>query len=263
MEHTVQKLQDECNRLRQQRENVGLLREEKIGLEHALNSVQDIKKRNIELETETVRLQSEIARWSVPLARLDSSLDSPQKVVNAMIQARQSFLLLKDQHGQLLAQVKGDEILASERERLLAKATLGLSTCKVSLTLTEQELDRIKKNQALLLREIASLQSTLASYDLEEREMHTGYDASKQSRISALEAQLESYRERLTQLDSVQTMSIQQSPSLDTFSFVQWREKERQLNAEIAKKEKLILDLENQLATIQTQLSIVSPQLGK
>jgi len=257
LESKVQSLTAEVNHLRLQRENVALLREEKIGLEHALTQVQDIKKRNIALEAENIQLCADAARWSVPLARLDSSLDTPQKVVNAMIEARQALLLLKDQHGALLAQVKGDEIRAGDRERLLVEALSNVSTCKARLALKEQEVDGLKRNQALLLQEVASLQSTLASYDLEEKEMHEGYDTSKQTRIAALEAQVEAYRQRMTQLEKP-AAAIQPSPSLDTLSFVQLRDKERQLNAEIVSLKSQVLELQSQLATAQAQLRIFS-----
>ncbi|KAJ3306067.1 coiled-coil domain-containing protein mad1 [Kappamyces sp. JEL0829] len=108
---------------------------------------------------------------------------------------------LKDELGTATASRKSSQLVEAELQTKIKQLETQLEDTTNQLALSRSHATRLELAQTLSQREVGFLKESLASYDMEERQMSPNFDLLKQQRLAELEATLVEYKVRGTQLE--------------------------------------------------------------
>lgn len=198
----------ELRRLRQIKNNVDVVEEQKRSLENQL-----VMMKEVEAELGTVQIQKQIlederASWTSLLQNNDqpAELDSPEAVVRALLSEQIEKASLIDQLGRVDAQFleKDEEIksLGNEKTQLRQELDkLRAAGAAAGPTMTDSKVKaRLERQRLLAVKEVEYLRAQLKMFDTEEETMNTEqgqFDQQKAEQIANLEKLIDEYRKEL------------------------------------------------------------------
>lgn len=209
----------ELRQLRKTSKSVGIVEEEKRGLEAKLSLMEDLRKELADAQLRARILEDEKKSWASYLESESSDVptyETPEEMAKAFLQERLEKLNLVDRLGSMQPElmVKDENIRSLEEHLATAKAEMENMRTAQSSQSDHKARARLEKQRNLALKEVEYLRAQMKSFEAEETEFSpekVNQDDSK--RFQDLESMLDQYRAELQTLHADLSKLEVQPPS--------------------------------------------------
>ena len=284
LEVTNREQTSELRHLRQVHKAVGVVEEEKRGLELKVQRMGDLERELGEAKIQRTLLEDERNAWTSYLQNSSSDgapeFESPEAMARALAQERLEKASLLDNLGKVQPELSEKEAIISSLESERTKLQTEIEKLKTSTATTGGSSDlrakaRLERQKALAVKEVEYLRDQLRTFEAEDVTGEvpiTDAEQTLKQRISSLEDLVSQYRNEIqtlhttiSSLDSqppaattIQTRKRTRDATSDDTSNEQVGEltrKNRKLQSEIESLTKKSSSLTNDLSATKSQLS--------
>ncbi|OLL24755.1 Spindle assembly checkpoint component mad1 [Neolecta irregularis DAH-3] len=267
LENNNHKQAAELGHLREITATTHLLKEENHILETKLKMMDDLRTKLGATEIEVAELLREKSAWSSYLGN-DENLPLPSDLGRTLAQERAEKKRLQGRIEHLKLELNERDANMKLLQEQFHSAKTKFEDIDTLLDVEKRKRLRVEKQKMLVAKEVEFLREQLKTYDSEEAVMMDGnYDKQKTKRIEDLQAMLDSYKSDIELL-----VQQQADPSSQEISHKRPHQddederigelcrRNRQLQDELAEKEKQEDVLQIEIGALRNQLTALSTQ---